>query len=73
MTDEEIRKDVVRIRRSQIIRDAKALRLAGAAVTVAAKARRMGQWPFGKRRFYEVPAEDMDRLIAACRENGFNL
>lgn len=60
-------------RRNKAVRDAAALRLVGAAVAVAAKARRMSQWPFGTKRFYEVPEADMDRLIEAAREAGFKV
>lgn len=72
MTDEEIKRAVRTEQRSRAVRDAAALRLVGAAVTVAAKAQQ-------RRIFGIVPGsylvgrEDMERLIKAAREAGFKV
>lgn len=59
--------------------EAAALRLVGAAITVAAVAKPRGVLgiTLGIARkvhgTYEVPAADMERLIAAAREAGFKI
>lgn len=77
MTDEQIKRAVRIERRFRAVRDAEALRLVGAAVTVAAKAEAVGgaRWllGIGKPDHYRVPAKDMERLITAAREAGFKV
>lgn len=58
---------------SRASRDANALRLVGAAVTVAARASKRGPSLFGRTKTYVVPAPDMDRLLDAVRKAGFDV
>lgn len=71
MTDEVIRKEVLRRTRAQAVRDGKALRLVGAAVTVAAHAE--PRKVLGVVRGYTVPKATMERLLEAVRDSGFKV
>ena len=57
---------------SRASRDANALRLVGAAVSVAAKAKVRRQLLMGSK-VYEVPAVEMERLLDAVRKAGFDV
>lgn len=72
MTDEQIKRAVRTEQRNKAARDAAALRLVGAAVTVAANAQQ-------RRIFGVVPGSylvskaDMERLQQAARDAGFKV
>lgn len=72
MTDEQIKRAVRTEQRSRAVRDAAALRLVGAAVAVAASARKTRRYGISPPE-YVVPQGHMEALLEAARAAGFKV